>query len=80
MEITDEYGNLKKLTFDYPDNFNFGYDVVDKTAQETPGTSARSYGATVEGKSTSSLLRILKNTATKWQMCSETPASAAATV
>lgn len=35
-EITDEHGNLKKLTLDYPDNFNFGYDVVDKTADETP--------------------------------------------
>ena len=40
-EITDEYGNLKKLTLDYPDNFNFGYDVVDKTAQETPNKRAR---------------------------------------
>ncbi len=39
-EITDEYGNLKKLTLDYPDNFNFGYDVVDKTAQETPNKRA----------------------------------------
>lgn len=35
-EITDEHGNLKKLTLDYPDNFNFGYDVVDKIADETP--------------------------------------------
>ena len=35
-EITDEQGNLKKLTLDYPDNFNFGYDVVDKIADETP--------------------------------------------
>ena len=39
-EITDEYGNLNKLTLDYPDNFNFGYDVVDKTAQETPNKRA----------------------------------------
>lgn len=35
-EITDEYGNLKKLTLDYPDDFNFGYDVVDKMADEMP--------------------------------------------
>ncbi|MBQ8398491.1 MAG: AMP-binding protein [Clostridia bacterium] len=39
-EITDENGNLKKLTLDYPDNFNFGYDVVDKIADETPDKRA----------------------------------------
>lgn len=39
-EITDEHGNLKKLTLDYPDNFNFGYDVVDKIAEETPDKRA----------------------------------------
>lgn len=35
-EIVDENGRLKKITLDYPDNFNFGYDVVDKIADETP--------------------------------------------
>ena len=35
-EIFDENGRLKKITLDYPDNFNFGYDVVDKIAEETP--------------------------------------------
>ncbi len=39
-EITDEHGNLKKITLDYPDNFNFGYDVVDKIAEETPNKRA----------------------------------------
>lgn len=39
-EITDENGNLKKLTLDYPDNFNFGYDVVDKIADKTPNKRA----------------------------------------
>lgn len=39
-EITDEHGNLIKLTLDYPDNFNFGYDVVDKIANETPDKRA----------------------------------------
>lgn len=39
-EITDENGNLKKLTLDYPENFNFGYDVVDKIADETPNKRA----------------------------------------
>lgn len=35
-EIVDENGRLKKITLEYPDNFNFGYDVVDKIANETP--------------------------------------------
>ena len=35
-EIIDETGRLKKITLTYPDNFNFGYDVVDKIAVETP--------------------------------------------
>ncbi len=39
-EITDENGNLQKLTLEYPDNFNFGYDVVDKIAEETPDKRA----------------------------------------
>ena len=33
-ETFDENGRLKKITLDYPDNFNFGYDVVDKIADE----------------------------------------------
>ena len=32
-ETFDENGRLKKITLDYPDNFNFGYDVVDKIAR-----------------------------------------------
>ena len=39
-EILDEQGNLQKLTLDYPDNFNFGYDVVDAIAEETPDKRA----------------------------------------
>lgn len=39
-EITDEHGNLKKLILDYPDDFNFGYDVVDRIAEETPDKRA----------------------------------------
>lgn len=35
-EIVDESGRLKKITLKYPENFNFGYDVVDKIADETP--------------------------------------------
>lgn len=39
-EYTDEHGNLKKLTLDYPKTFNFGYDVVDRIAAETPDKRA----------------------------------------
>ena len=39
-EITDENGALKKITLHYPDNFNFGYDVVDEIARETPDKRA----------------------------------------
>lgn len=39
-EITDEHGNLQKLTLHYPENFNFGYDVVDVIAEETPDKRA----------------------------------------
>lgn len=35
-EIVNENGKLEKITLNYPDNFNFGYDVVDKIADETP--------------------------------------------
>ena len=35
-ETLDAQGNLQKLVLDYPDDFNFGYDVVDAIAQETP--------------------------------------------
>lgn len=35
-EIKDENGGLKKLTLNYPDNFNFGYDVVDEYAAVSP--------------------------------------------
>lgn len=39
-EIIDEHGNLKKIILDYPDNFNFGYDVVDQIAENTPDKKA----------------------------------------
>ena len=31
-EIIDENGSLKHIELDYPENFNFGYDVVDAIA------------------------------------------------
>lgn len=39
-EMTDGQGNLIKLTLDYPENFNFGYDVVDAIADEAPDKRA----------------------------------------
>ena len=39
-EIVDENGRLQNLTLEYPDNFNFGYDVVDEIANETPDKRA----------------------------------------
>ena len=39
-EIIDERGSLKEFTLTYPDNFNFGYDVVDALAEETPEKKA----------------------------------------
>lgn len=39
-EQTDAQGNLQKLTLSYPENFNFGYDVVDAIAEETPEKTA----------------------------------------
>lgn len=39
-EIIDKFGNLKKLKLNYPDNFNFGYDVVDAVAEESPDKKA----------------------------------------
>lgn len=39
-EIVNESGALEKLTIHYPDNFNFGYDVVDAIADQTPDKRA----------------------------------------
>ena len=39
-EQVDSQGNLLELTLDYPDNFNFGYDVVDAIADTTADKTA----------------------------------------
>lgn len=36
FETFGEDGALKSLTLEYPKNFNFGYDIVDKIAEEEP--------------------------------------------
>ena len=39
-EATDEQGRLQKCSLHYPQDFNFGYDVVDAIARETPNKKA----------------------------------------
>lgn len=39
-EVVDEKGKLQSISLRYPDNFNFGYDVVDAIAEETPEKTA----------------------------------------
>ena len=40
VEKFDESGRLIKFDLHYPENFNFGYDVVDEIAAETPDKRA----------------------------------------
>ena len=39
-EVVDEQGSLKEFSLHYPEDFNFGYDVVDVIARETPEKKA----------------------------------------
>lgn len=39
-ETIDENGMLKNITFNIPDTFNFGYDVVDEIARRNPDKKA----------------------------------------
>ncbi len=39
-ETIDENGMLKNITFNIPDTFNFGYDVVDELARRNPDKKA----------------------------------------
>ena len=48
-EIINEHGILEKITLECPDNFNFGYDVVDKIAEVTPEKRALMW-CNVEGE------------------------------
>lgn len=40
QECFDEHGALLDIEVNYPDDFNFGYDVVDAIARETPDKTA----------------------------------------
>ena len=35
-EVVDENGMLKDITFNIPEDFNYGFDVVDAIAKKTP--------------------------------------------
>jgi len=39
-ETLDENGNLKDISFKYPENFNFAYDVLDALAEKSPDAPA----------------------------------------
>ena len=39
-EVWDAQGKLEKIHLHYPENFNFGYDVVDAIAEKTPDKTA----------------------------------------
>ena len=39
-ETLDANGDLENITLNYPEDFNFGYDVVDKIAKEAPDKRA----------------------------------------
>ena len=39
-ETFDSEGRLTGFRLHYPENFNFGYDVVDAIAKQTPGKRA----------------------------------------
>ncbi len=39
-EVLNDQGGLEKITLDYPENFNFAYDVVDVMAEQTPDKTA----------------------------------------
>ncbi len=40
LETVDENGRLKDIKINVPEDFNFGYDVVDRIAEETPDKRA----------------------------------------
>lgn len=40
QETFDDAGRLQQFRLTYPDSFNFGYDVVDRIAEETPDKRA----------------------------------------
>ena len=51
-EVVGEDGALKSFELQYPADFNFGYDVADVLAEETPDKTALS-GATRSRRSIS---------------------------
>ena len=60
-EAFDEQGRLTKLTLQYPENFNFGYDVVDAIAAETPDKTALVWCNTEDEERIFSFADVAKN-------------------
>ena len=67
MNLTDRYLNAgytdyesmkAGLSLSVPENFNFGFDVVDEYARLEPPISGRWSGATIRGRSVNIPLRI----------------------
>ena len=40
-EVLDGNGGLKEFSLNYPENFNFAYDVVDAIAEKEPDRKAQ---------------------------------------
>ena len=77
-ESFDEKGRLTRFTLKYPDNFNFGYDVVDKIADRAPDKRALVW-CNVQGEEHTFSFGDIKGPAIRWPMCSAPLASAGAT-
>jgi acetyl-CoA synthetase len=65
-ETLDEDGNLKDVAYHIPENFNFGFDVVDALAQKSPDKTAmlwESNSHEVKRFSFSDMMRLSNQTA-----------------
>lgn len=78
-EKTGDKGELLSFELEYPDNFNFAYDVIDVYAKEEPEKRAVVW-CDMEGDSKPSLFRISVSLVTKLPMFSWRPELRRATV
>lgn len=78
-EVFDEKGRLQDMTLSYPDTFNFGYDVVDRLAEDHPEKRAMVW-CSEEGQEAFFTFAEVKNTAIKWRMYFVVAGSATGTV
>ena len=66
-EQLDSSGALAKIELDYPENFNFGYDVVDAIAESEP-EKRRLFGAIQRMKNIFLRFPISRNSAIRLPM------------